>query len=567
MLPIIGLSIVVLGVVGVMLYASIGSFSSVERQAAFIRNIQRMDQIVSTLASSQRLAGTDGRMSLPAPSVENGIPALPTWLGVERRTPWGELYTYCVFAETPADGGDPFVAGRRMAIAPVSFPATGSRDYVVRSDRPSVTQQGLRALLLSGSPASPQSPGCDEVSLDNGVWRVARGTARVVYEQVGGAFGLHVSAGATGPAILYVSNDADTPEGRTGASPDESVTFSAALAAWQSARAQSVTLRLLPSPTPYVVPAGISDLTGAEVGSGRSLRIESAVPAQLATLSFSSLSTRAQLELADLALTGTVLAVDGPAVSLRRVALNATLRIAGSAGDLDETSVAGLVLVDGARVTARRSVLQAVRMDGADLLIGSDTNVVGAGVSAVIARGSRISVSADDACSAAPFTVAVTDADPAVVPGMQLLASELQIAGRDVWHHRIAQSSSFVSLDASSRLSVSDRYCGGALQTPRLRELDGAIDVGPIQSLIPPFFDPISQVASCDANSGTVCQVEAVCPAGRNATRGECGINQVTGSLVLLRRFGYASGDRFFCEMARPVDAEAVVSATAMCQR
>ncbi|WP_216074416.1 hypothetical protein, partial [Acinetobacter baumannii] len=85
--------------------------------------------------SLQRVADVDGHMSLPMPEIENGKPVIPSWISVERRTPWGEPYRYCVFAEKQSEAGDGLLEGRRIAAAAVSFPVVGARNYVVRSER------------------------------------------------------------------------------------------------------------------------------------------------------------------------------------------------------------------------------------------------------------------------------------------------------------------------------------------------------------------------------------------------------------------------------------------------
>ncbi|WP_163592997.1 hypothetical protein, partial [Klebsiella pneumoniae] len=70
----------------VVVYATMETFSSVERQASVVRNIQRLEQIASVLTSLQRVADVDGHMSLPMPEIENGKPVIPSWISVERRT-------------------------------------------------------------------------------------------------------------------------------------------------------------------------------------------------------------------------------------------------------------------------------------------------------------------------------------------------------------------------------------------------------------------------------------------------------------------------------------------------
>lgn len=567
MLVIVGLTIVILAAVGVVLYATLESFSSVERQAAFVRNIQRMDQIVSTLTSAQRLAGGAGRMTLPAPAIEGTQPVLPGWLGVERKTPWGEFYTYCVFAHDSAETSDPVIAGRRMASQEVGFPGVGTRAYVVRADQPTVSMAGLRALILSGSPSSPQSPTCDDAIFDNGLWRVTRGSARVVLEQIGGAFGLQASAASPGPVVLYATNDLETGEGKTGASPNDATTLAEAIAAWQTGRYAAMTIRLLPSASAYTLPPAVTDLSGAGEPRGRVLRLQGDDASQPSVLALGVVGTRASLELNDLSISMGTVSVDGAPLRLNGVAFGGSLQASGSHVEIDQSTVASLVVKDGSRMVARRSTLQAVSAEGADLTFGTDASVAAADAPALVARGSRITVTADQACGSVPFGITVAGADPATVPGVVLFGSELHIAGRDVQHVRISTGQNPFSFDAASRVVVAERLCAGGAEMPRLRETAAGADAGPLQSFIPPFFDPVAASAACTSATGVLCQVEAVCPAGRKATRGECGITQITGSLVLLRRFGYGSGDRFVCEMARPLDAEAEVTATAMCQR
>lgn len=578
MLVIVGLTIVVLSAIGVIVYAAFSSFASVERHASVVRNIQRLELAASALSSVQRLVASDGRMSLPAPAVEDGKPVLPAWLSVERRSPWGELYGYCVFAEAEPEVGDTYVAGRQMAVSSVAFPVIGVRDYVVRSDRTTGFRPGLRGIVVSGSPDSPATPDCSQVVFDNGTWRVHGGMVRVVMEQVGGAFGLHASTAISAPTVIYVSNDEEIGSGGTGVSAADPVSLDAALNIWLSGRHAAVVLRLAPSAVEYQVPGRISDLSGPGAASGRTLRLESAEATQPVALRLPSLAMSAGFELADLGVTGSpVLAVRQATLRLSSVSFAGTLRLAGGNAEAKGSSLSGLEAVDGARFVAANTVIGPILLDGAELTLGTGTSLMTTGRSAVVARGSRVTLTSDQVCDDGPLRLQVLAADAAMVPSITLQGSELVIAGRDIAHVRDVSGHSPFALDASSRVIVSPRECAGGQISPKLFEGINAHAnacaggpcgmVGPLRAAAPPYFDKIQNDATCDGSSGSICQVEAVCPNERLASRGECLISQAGGGAITLRRFGYGIGDRFICEMVRPIDAEAVISASAMCQR
>uniref|UniRef100_UPI001953D84F hypothetical protein n=1 Tax=Stenotrophomonas maltophilia TaxID=40324 RepID=UPI001953D84F len=60
------------------------------------------------------------------------------------------------------------------------------------------------------------TPDCSSIAFDDGQWRVPGGMVRVVMEQVGGAYGLHAATPASGPTVVYVSNDQEIGAGGTG---------------------------------------------------------------------------------------------------------------------------------------------------------------------------------------------------------------------------------------------------------------------------------------------------------------------------------------------------------------
>lgn len=395
-------------------------------------------------------------------------------------------------------------------------------------------------------------------------------------EQVGGALGLHAATPASGPTIIYVSNDEEVGAGGTGISPTDPVPFATALGVWSSGRFQNLTIRFMAGQGPYVLSASQQDLTGPGSAEGRILRLESADPNQMVQMSLPTLITRSRLELARVQVQGEPrVDVQSGHLVFSGVTFNGAVRAMASSIELRDSSLAALEVSEGSKVSLIRSATGPILVVGSELTIGTSSTLQVAGGAGIVARGSRISVSSADVCSDAPYRMTLSGSDPSVVPAVLLEASELVVAGRDIAHIRDAGGHSPFMIDASSRVSVAPRQCGGSYQVPVLFEGSSGVSnacaggpcvvAGPLVSSAPPYFDQVRQTAACEA--GAICQVEAICPAQRQAERGECSIDQSAGGLMLLRRFGYGDGTRFVCEVARPFDALGVVTAIASCRR
>lgn len=600
----ITMMVIMLGVLAIIAAAGFGVFSvfqSTERLSQVSRNAARLEQAGIAVRSAMRSASGDGFLNVPAPEFVDGRPVLPAWLGADASTPWGVRYGYCAYGALPPAGGDGADQGFQSGSVDVDLGGYGVKPYVVRSSEP-VGGRLVRAFVISPVAGQEAVPPCSDVTIADGVYRVAGGTVQPVYESyslatlLGSAFGQ-----SSQMATVYVSNAASVEGNKTGANAANPMTLAAAVQLWKTGFYRDIAFDFAATGVPYDLTGAIATFDTPAFSSGRRIAFLSRAsqPSQRPVL-----RTSGPGGMDGSFVFGADVVVRGVGFPQGTVAL-----VNGARGEFSDTSLGGLEL-DGASASVQSSTVtggvaahrSTLSVSGSSLAfvaarasstIALDTSVTGqvvardsrvdlgrgvqvdpgAGNAGVQAFGSTVNVSAGLSCAEPPVAIARSGAAAA----FDLYGSNLFFGGRDVAVVEPAQGNLF-AVDASSSVKVAPRACSGAAVMPsRLIGASlqacasgvggGCAVVGPIPEDVGPRPTEQVSTSACSAapgSGGASCQVTATCASGR-VLSGGCDFAVTAGGPPVLQRFRQASPTTFVCQYGAAEGSAANISAVAQC--
>ena len=600
----ITMMVIMLGVLAIIAAAGFGVFSvfqSTERLSQVSRNAARLEQAGIAVRSAMRSASGDGFLNVPAPEYVDGRPVLPAWLGSDVSTPWGVRYGYCAFGALPPAGGDGTEQGFQSGSVDVDLGGYGVKPYVVRSSEP-VGGRLVRAFVISPVAGQDAVPPCSDVTIADGVYRVAGGTVQVVHESyslatlLGSAFGQ-----ASQMATVYVSNATVIEGNKTGASPANPMTLASAMQLWKTGFYRDVAFDFAVTGIPYDLTGAVSNFDTPAFSSGRRIALLSRatqandrpilrtagpggfdgafvfgadVVAKGVRFAEGSVALvrGARGEFSDSLMAG--LELDGSEASVSSSTVTGVLTAHRSKLSVSGSSVAYVAGRAGSVVALDTTLTGQVVVRDSRVDLGRGTQIdPGAGNAGVQAFGSVVNVSAGLSCSEPPVSIVRTGGAAA----FDLYGSNLFFGGRDLAVIEAAPGSLF-TVDASSTVKVAPRACGGVAVMPsRLSGTSlaacaagvggGCVVVGQIPEDVGPRPTEQVSTSACVAaagSGGASCQVTATCTVGR-VSSGGCDFAVTGGGTPVLQRFRQVSATQFVCQYGVGEGSSANISAIAQC--
>ncbi len=372
MAPILIQLLAVLALIPVIGYTVFSYQRSSELVSLSQRNAARMEQVAASVRASLRPVEMNGAVRAPMGEANGQRMAVPAWVVADDRTPWGARFGYCPYS-VDATGSAPSpnlttaagAVGSGGGTYGVTTARSRGRDYVLQSDAQpirirdeagnetasSTAAQEVVAFIVAPPPFTGDGalPSCSDVVLANGAWIVSPRDGRKPGTVVP-VLSRGIATGQVanqGEVVLYA--DAAARGAGTGDAPSSAIGLKDALDLWHLTPWRAATFRVAGGTYGF----GTGDL----VPGGTTPRLAFSTPY--------------------------------PGRSLAIVGDGGTLAVANSGGQpiellftVDATidNVAfgeGVVLrvAAGARVTATRSSLRHVRIDGGDLTLGEGTSV------------------------------------------------------------------------------------------------------------------------------------------------------------------------------------------------